>query len=72
WQVNYLAQVLLTEKLLPIIKEGARIINVASTAQKEIDFDDLNMKKTYDGYLAYARSKLALIMYTFDLPSKLE
>ena len=72
WQVNYLAQVLLTEKLLPVIKEGARIINVASTAQKEIDFDDLNMKKTYDGYLAYARSKLALIMYTFDLPSKLE
>jgi len=72
WQVNYLAQVLLTEKLIPIIKGGSRIINVASTAQKEINFDDLNMENTYDGYLAYARSKLAFIMYTFDLSSKLK
>lgn len=72
WAINYLAQVLLTKKLLPIIKEGARIINVASVGQSEIDFDDPNLEENYDGYLAYTRSKLALIMFTFDLSSKLK
>lgn len=72
WAVNYLAQVLLTKKLLPIINEGARIINIASVGQSPIDFDDLKMEKNYDGYLAYARSKLALIMFTFDLSAELK
>lgn len=72
WAVNYLAQVLITKKLLPIMKDGSRIINVASIGQSELDFDDLNMEKIYDGYLAYSRSKLALIMFTFDLSSELK
>lgn len=72
WAINYLAQVLLTKKLLPVINDGARIINIASVSQSPLDFDDLNMKKTYDGYLAYARSKLALIMFTFDLSAELK
>jgi len=72
WAVNYLAQVLITKKLLPIMKDGSRIINVASIGQSELDFDDLNMEKTYNGYLAYSRSKLALIMFTFELSSELK
>lgn len=71
WSVNYLSQVLLTRKLSPIMNNGARIINVASTAQSELDFDDLNLEKNYDGYSAYARSKAALIMFTFVLASEL-
>lgn len=70
--VNYMAQVLLTRKLLPLIKKDARIINVASVGQSELDFDDLDMEKNYEGFLAYARSKLALIMFTFDLASELK
>lgn len=72
WTVNYLAQILLTKKLLPLFNENARIINVASIGQSEIDFDDVNMEKNYDGSLAYSRSKLALIMFTFDLSSDLK
>ncbi|KFN91433.1 SDR family NAD(P)-dependent oxidoreductase [Tetragenococcus muriaticus] len=49
WAVNYLAQVLLTKKLLPIINEGARIINIASVGQSPIDFDDLKMEKIMMG-----------------------
>ncbi|CAM4161070.1 SDR family NAD(P)-dependent oxidoreductase [Lacicoccus alkaliphilus] len=71
WAVNYLAQVLFTRKLLPLLKKDARIVNVASIGQAELDFDDLNTEKSYDGFLAYARSKLALIMFTFDLAEEL-
>lgn len=72
WSINYLAQVLLTEKLLPVINDDARIINVASVGQAPIDFNDINMEKHYEGYLAYERSKLALIMFTFDLAAELK
>ncbi|MEK2470232.1 SDR family NAD(P)-dependent oxidoreductase [Tetragenococcus halophilus] len=72
WSINYLAQVLLTRKLLPMIKDHARIINIASVGQAPIDFNDINMEKHYEGYLAYERSKLALIMFTFDLATELQ
>lgn len=71
WAVNYLAQVLFTRKLLPLLREGSRIVNVASIGQADLDFDDLNMENDYDGFLAYARSKLAFIMFTFDLAEEL-
>ncbi|BAK94453.1 SDR family NAD(P)-dependent oxidoreductase [Tetragenococcus halophilus] len=72
WSINYLAQVLLTRKLLPMMKDHARIINVASVGQAPIDFNDINMENHYEGYLAYERSKLALIMFTFDLAAELQ
>ena len=71
WQVNYLAQVLFTRKLLPLMNEDSRIINVASVGQANLDFEDLDMEKKYEGFLAYSRSKLALIMFTFDLADEL-
>lgn len=67
--VNYLAGVLLTGLLLPLMRrsEGARVVNVASAGQHPIDFDDVMLTRTYDGRRAYAQSKLAQIMFTFDL-----
>ncbi len=72
--VNYLAPFLLTQLLLPLLQipKTSRIINVASIAQSPIDFDDVMLKKTYDGMRAYSQSKLSLIMFTFDLAEKLK
>ncbi|HEX7020065.1 MAG TPA: SDR family NAD(P)-dependent oxidoreductase [Gemmatimonadaceae bacterium] len=72
--VNYLAPFLLTHLLLPTLRRSApaRIVNVASIGQAPIDFDDLAMMRRYDGRTAYGRSKLALIMFTFDLAASLQ
>jgi NAD(P)-dependent dehydrogenase (short-subunit alcohol dehydrogenase family) len=71
--VNYLAGFLLTRLLLPLIRDSApaRIVNVASAGQHPIDFDDVMLTKAYDGSRAYAQSKLAQIMFTFDLAGEL-
>ena len=73
FQVNFLAHVILTESLLPILKDAApsRIVNVASAGQSSIDFDDIRLESTYSGSTSYQRSKLAQIMYTFDLAERL-
>lgn len=71
WAVNYLSQVLFTRKLLPLMKDDSKIINIASIGQAELDFDDLGTENNYDDFLAYSRSKLALIMFTFDLADEL-
>ena len=72
--VNYLAPFLLTRLLLPklLAAAPARIVNVASIGQRDIDFDDLQLERCYSGIDAYRRSKLALIMFTFDLAHELE
>jgi NAD(P)-dependent dehydrogenase (short-subunit alcohol dehydrogenase family) len=71
--VNYLAPVLLTRLLLPLLRQSkpARIVNVASVGQVPVDFDDLEMTDRYDGIEAYRRSKLALVAYSFDLAEEL-
>ncbi|MBJ6799905.1 SDR family NAD(P)-dependent oxidoreductase [Geomonas propionica] len=75
--VNYLAPFLLSYRLLPLLRlraeevGGARIVNVASVAQQELDFADVMLEKDYDGMRAYAQSKLALIMFSFDLAHEL-
>ncbi|WP_020007179.1 hypothetical protein [Salinicoccus albus] len=53
------------------MNEEATIINIASVGQAELDFDDLNTQNNYDGFLVCSRSKLVLIMFTFDLAEKL-
>jgi NAD(P)-dependent dehydrogenase (short-subunit alcohol dehydrogenase family) len=71
--VNFLAPVLLTRLLLPLLRESApaRVVNVASLGQEPIDFGDLEMNRRYDGVTAYRRSKLALVAYGFDLAEEL-
>lgn len=72
--VNYLAGFLLTKLLLPLISisKPARIVNVSSLGQHPIDFDDVMLTRGYTGGRAYAQSKLAQIMFTFDLARELD
>jgi len=72
--VNYLAGFLLTRVLLPLVMLGkpARIVNVSSLGQHPIDFDDVMLTRGYSGSRAYAQSKLAQIMFTFDLARELD
>jgi NAD(P)-dependent dehydrogenase (short-subunit alcohol dehydrogenase family) len=71
--VNYLAGFLLTQLLLPLLRPSApaRIVNVASIGQAPIDFDDVMLELQYDGARAYSQSKLAQIMYGFELAERL-
>lgn len=71
--VNYLAPFLLTHLLLPSLRAAApsRIINVSSIGQKPINFDDIMMEHNYVPLDAYRQSKLAQVMFTFDLAEKL-
>ncbi|MFE0756049.1 SDR family NAD(P)-dependent oxidoreductase [Inquilinus sp. NPDC058860] len=71
--VNYLAGFLLTRLLLPALRRGtpSRIVNVASAGQQAIDFDDVMLTRGYSGVRAYCQSKLAQILFTFDLAEEL-
>jgi NAD(P)-dependent dehydrogenase (short-subunit alcohol dehydrogenase family) len=72
--VNYLAGFLLTRLLLPLMMAGkpARIVNVSSLGQHPLDFEDVMLTHGYTGGRAYAQSKLAQIMFTFDLAGELD
>lgn len=72
--VNYLAPFLLTHLLLPALRQSApgRIINVSSAGQLPIRFDDVMMEKHYEPMDAYRQSKLAQVMFTFDLAEQLK
>jgi NAD(P)-dependent dehydrogenase (short-subunit alcohol dehydrogenase family) len=71
--VNYLSHFLLTSLLLPLLKDSApaRVVNVASAGQSPIDFDDPMLERGYDAMRAYSTSKLAQIMFTFELAERL-
>jgi NAD(P)-dependent dehydrogenase (short-subunit alcohol dehydrogenase family) len=71
--VNYLAGFLLTSLLLPFLRVAApaRIVYVSSAGQQAIDFADVMLTRGYSGARAYCQSKLAQVMFTFDLAEKL-
>jgi len=71
--VNYLAGFLLTRLLLPALegRASSRIVNVASAGQQPIDFTDVMLAHGYSGPRAYRQSKLAQILFTFDLAREL-
>jgi NAD(P)-dependent dehydrogenase (short-subunit alcohol dehydrogenase family) len=73
--VNHLAYFLLTGLLLPGLEAGApsRIINVSSGAHTHaaIDFDDLQAERGYDAKQVYSRSKLANVLFTYELARRL-
>jgi NAD(P)-dependent dehydrogenase (short-subunit alcohol dehydrogenase family) len=70
--VNHLSHFLLTALLLPKLREPARIVNVASIGQAPLDFDDLMVERGYEGFAAYAKSKLAQVLFTFELADRLD
>jgi NAD(P)-dependent dehydrogenase (short-subunit alcohol dehydrogenase family) len=74
--VNYLGHFLLTQLLLDTLKESSpsRIINVSSNMHKfaNLKFDDINLKSHYNGILAYSNSKLANLLFTYELARGLE
>jgi NAD(P)-dependent dehydrogenase (short-subunit alcohol dehydrogenase family) len=77
FQVNHLAPFLLTNLLLDRLAESApaRIVNVTSVAHTqvhEVDFEDLQAEKGYSAYGAYALSKLANVLFTYELARRLE
>ncbi len=72
--LNHLANFLLTNLLLDVLKASApaRIVNVASTYQHPLDLDDLQNTRDFNGWDAYGQSKLANILFTFELARRLE
>ena len=74
--LNHLAPFLLTNLLLDrlIASAPARVVTVSSGAQSmgRIDFDDLMGENRYSGQRAYNQSKLANVMFTYELARRLE
>jgi NAD(P)-dependent dehydrogenase (short-subunit alcohol dehydrogenase family) len=76
--LNHLSYFLLTNLLIDSLKSppAARIVNVSSGAHTggHIDFDDLQNKKGYgmQGFRAYSNSKLANVLFTYELARRLD
>ena len=74
--INHLAPFLLTNLLLDMLKESApsRVVTVSSEAQRwgSMDFDDLQSRGKYRGFPVYGMTKLANIMFTFELAERLK
>lgn len=73
---NYISHYLLTERLLPLIiaSESGRIVNISSKAALygRIKTDESFYTKPTKGFRAYAKSKLAQVLYTIDLAKRLK
>ncbi len=74
--LNHLNYFLLTNLLMDrlIASAPARIVNVSSAAHNgaRLNFDDLENKKGYNGMRAYGQSKLANLLFTYELARRLE
>jgi NAD(P)-dependent dehydrogenase (short-subunit alcohol dehydrogenase family) len=74
--LNHLSHFLLTNLLLERLQASpsARVVNVSSSAhqQGKMDFEDLQCERRYDRIEAYARSKLANVLFTYELARQLE
>lgn len=74
--LNHLASFLLTNLLLDRLKQGApaRVVTVSSNAQAmgRIDFADLQGERSYSGSRAYNQSKLANVLFTYELARRMQ
>ena len=74
--LNHLAPFLLTNLLLERLKQSAsaRVVTVSSNAQTtgRIDFNDLQGEKSYSGARAYSQSKLANVLFSYELARRLK
>lgn len=73
--VNYAAPFLIAKGLAPLLESNApsRVVNVVSSGHKggRIDFDDLQSERSYSGQRVYNTSKLALVLFTYELARRL-
>jgi NAD(P)-dependent dehydrogenase (short-subunit alcohol dehydrogenase family) len=71
--VNYLAHFLLTNLLVPLLRDSApaRVVNVSSAGQSSVDFGNVMLERGYDAMRAYTQSKLAQVMFTLELAERL-
>ena len=74
--LNHLSYFLLTNLLLDVLKAASpsRIVNVSSDSHQRagLDFRDLQGERAYGGFRAYGRSKLANLLFTYELARRLE
>ncbi len=64
---NHLGHFVLVNRIAPLMRDGARLVNLASSGHRfsDIDLDDPNFARTpYDPFIAYGRSKTANILFT--------
>lgn len=68
---NYLGHFALTAELMPLLRQGkkARVVTLSSVAARDgaINFDDLQAERGYDPMRVYSQSKLACLMFAFEL-----
>ncbi|EFN53158.1 hypothetical protein CHLNCDRAFT_26048 [Chlorella variabilis] len=74
--VNHLGHFLLTNMLLPLLstpERPSRIVTVSSAAHYfgHINFDDLQSQRNYDSWRAYGQSKLANVLFSYELARRL-
>jgi len=73
---NYFGHFLLTGLLLDVLNQSneARIINLSSIAHKsgKINFEDINSQQKYSAWNAYAQSKLACLIFSYELNRRLK
>ena len=77
WALNHLNYFVLTNELLDILKASApsRIVNVSSDAHQgsSLDLNDVEFKQGYgQGWKPYSHSKLANVMFTYELARRLQ
>ena len=75
WAVNHLAPFLLTHELLPLLKNAsqARVITVSSNSHyhTRLRWEDVQLRRRYNGLLAYKQTKLANVLFTMELNRRL-
>jgi NAD(P)-dependent dehydrogenase (short-subunit alcohol dehydrogenase family) len=71
---NHLGHFLLVNRLAPLLKSGARIVNLSSAGHRfaDVDLDDPGFERTeYHPFVAYGRSKTANILFSVELDRRL-
>jgi NAD(P)-dependent dehydrogenase (short-subunit alcohol dehydrogenase family) len=75
WAVNHLAPFLLTHELLPLLQAGpaARVVTVSSGSHygARLNWDDIQLRRRYNGLRAYGQTKLANVLFTAELNRRL-
>jgi NAD(P)-dependent dehydrogenase (short-subunit alcohol dehydrogenase family) len=75
WAVNHLAPFLLTHELLPLLQAApcGRIVTVSSESHRDtrLNWDDIQLRRRYNGLRAYSQTKLANVLFTLELSRRL-